>query len=420
MKADDFNAYFHSVFTTDNGIIKPSTSRYNDDVRLPNAPTISQAGVRSLLLSLNERKSCGPDGIPNTFLKRYAEPVSGYLYLIYSKSIEDCCLPADWKTAKITAIHKSGDKSSPGNCRPISITSTCGKILEHIVLKFLTEFIESNNILHPNQHGFRSGLSTVTQLVETLHDLAQGINERSQTDVIFIDFSKAFDRVSHAKLLFKLNNLLGDGPVLRWIRNYLTDRHQFVQFGNHYSDMAPVLSGVPQGSVLAPLLFLIFINDLAYQVDVPIRLFADDCMLYTEVQNLEDQLKLNTSLKKIAEWCDDWQMRINTDKTVCMSITKKTIKLNVSYNFDNATIQNVNHYKYLGLTISSDLDWSEHVRQVTKKALNKLFLVKRALSFSTHETKLLAYVTFVRLRIRYSCLVSSHCIWHNHSGEGSA
>lgn len=256
-------------------------------------------------------------------MKRYAEAVCKYLFLIFSKSLNDCQVPSEWKIAKILPIHKSGDSSCPSNYRPISITCTSCKILEHIILKSLTEYVEKNAVLHSNQHGFRRGLSTVTQLVETLHDLANGINEQSQVDVIFLDLSKAFDRVSHPKLILKLTRILGNGPMTKWIESYLTDRYQFVQYGAHVSETVPVLSGVPQGSVLAPMLFLLFINDVADVSDVKIRLFADDCILYQRIDTHQDQLKLSNSLQKVETWCREWQMEINIEKTVAMSITKK-------------------------------------------------------------------------------------------------
>lgn len=149
----------------------------------------------SLLLNIDEKKGSGPDRIPNAFLKHYAEPVCKYLFLIFSKSLKYCQVPSKWESAKILPIHKSGDSSCPSNYRPISIACTSCKILEHIILKSLTEYVEENAVLHSNQHGFRRGLSTVTQLVGILHNLASG--DQSQ---VFLDLSKALDRVFHPKL----------------------------------------------------------------------------------------------------------------------------------------------------------------------------------------------------------------------------
>lgn len=298
----------------------------------------------------------------------------------------------------------------PANYRPISLTCTCCKMLEHIILKFITEFVETNQILHPNQHGFRSGLSTVTQLVEIAHDLAQALNNQSQIDMLFLDFSKAFDRVSHAKLIFKLKNILGDGPVTCWVSDYLSNRKQFVHLGDHSSDSIPVVSGVPQGTVLAPLLFLLYINDIAKEVNVKIRLFADDCVLYQEIVNIEDQIKLNNALAQIGQWCKDWQMSINSEKTVSMTVTKKKRKLVYPYSINNAIIPSVSEHRYLGLIISSDLTWTAHIQQVTRKAMQKLFFLKRILRHSTFETKHLAYVTLIRPILEYA-----NVVWFPHT-----
>lgn len=152
------------------------------------------------MLNIDPRKSAGPDGVPNEFLRSYAEWVLKYLLVIFRASLEQNSLPQDWLIARVVPIHKSGDKHRVENYRPISITCTCCKILEHILSKSLFAYFESSNIWNPSQHGFRRRLSTVTQLTETIHDLAKAIDEWSQIDAICLDLSKAFDRVSHANL----------------------------------------------------------------------------------------------------------------------------------------------------------------------------------------------------------------------------
>ena len=213
-----------SVFTTDNGTIPPVLSL---DSPIIDHLEVTDAGILNLLLDLDPKKSSGPDNIPNEFLKRYAEWCSKFLGLIFRNSLTSSQLPDYWKIAKIIPIHKSGEQSLVSNYRPISLTSISCKLLEHIILKYITVFLEMK-FLSPNQHGFRSGLSTVTQLTEVVHDLAFTINNRGQTDMILLDLSKAFDCVCHSKLLIKLKSAIGEGLLFSWIEKFLTNRSQFV------------------------------------------------------------------------------------------------------------------------------------------------------------------------------------------------
>lgn len=208
-------------------------------------------------------------------------------------------------------MHKSGSTSEVSNFRPISLTSTICKLLEHAVLKHINTYLEQESILSAYQHGFRRGLSTVTQLLELTHDISQSLDNRRQTDLILLDYSKAFDRVPHKQLIRKLQCTLGESPIVKWIENYLTDRSQFVHYHNEDSTFAPVTSGVPQGSVLGPVLFLIYINDLPSRLHVNIRLFADDCILYHEINSDDDHHILNNALESVFSWCQEWQMILN-------------------------------------------------------------------------------------------------------------
>lgn len=286
-------------------------------------------------------------------------------------------------------------------------------MLEHIVLNHVSTHIENNQILTPYQHGFRRHLSTVTQLVESIHDFSTVINNRGQVDAIFIDLSKAFDKVSHPKLLFKLESILGAGNILRWIEDYLSDRYQYVALNAHSSFKGKVSSGVPQGSVLAPFLFLIYINDLVKDVNVKIRLFADDCILYSQINNPNDQINLNNALQHIINWCHDWQMEINSNKTVFMTITNKRQHYSFPYQIGNNLLEQVGEYKYLGLNISQNLRWDSHIHSTTNKALNKLSFLKRVLKFASPATKLLAYKTLIRPMLEYA-----NVVWFPHTVSG--
>lgn len=394
-----FNNYFQSVFTDDNRI----TPTIIPIVAKPIEPlVISDEGIFNLLLNLDPKKACGPDDIANNFLLRYAEWCSKYLGIIYRKSVQTAKLPSEWKVAKVIPIHKSGDTAVPSNFRPISLTSTSCKILEHIILKHLTVFLENNNLLSPHQHGFRKGLSTVTQLTEVVHDLALCINNRSQTDIILLDLSKAFDRVCHTKLISKLENTIGGGEITNWVKDFISDRQQFVVYEGALSGTASVKSGVPQGSVLGPLLFLIYINDITADIDCKIRLFADDCVIYREIKDSDDHKALNSSLEKIAHWCEEWQMSINLTKTVCMTVTRKKAPSEFTYTINNTPLQRVTLQKYLGVTLTSDLRWEAHINNVTAAALRKLIFLRRRLPLAPTQTRLLTYTTFVRPILEYA------------------
>lgn len=394
------NEYFCSVFTDDNGT-EPEFLLFGDLPPIDNIE-IDEEGVFSLLLKLDDKKSSGIDNIPNAFLVRYAEWCSKYLNLIFRKSLSRAELPHDWRYAKITPIPKKANQYIPSAYRPISLLCACVKVLEHIIFKHLSAFIESNNIIDSRQHGFRRGLSTVTQLLEMVHDLASGLDKQSQIDILFLDFEKAFDRVSHRKLLIKFKAILKNDSLLAWIEAYLSCRYQCVTVGGTNSPSAPVQSGIPQGSVLGPLFFLVFINDIVRDIPVKIRLFADDCVLYQEVNDPSDQLLLNDSLSKIQDWCTKWQMNINPKKTVAMTITLKKDPLKFRYNLGNHSLSFVSQYTYLGLVITSDLRWNDHIAYIEKKALRKLGYLRRTLAKATRETKLLAYKTYVIPLLEYA------------------
>lgn len=250
--------------------------------------------------------------------------------IIFQSSISQSTFPRAWKQAKIVPIHKGGITTNVENYRPISLTSTCSKLLEHIISKHLSRYLETYNLLSPTQHGFRKGLSTVAQLVELVHNLSETINNRGQIDLIKKKFSKAFDKVSHPKLLLKIQAFFKNSNITNWLKSYLQSRGQFVELDGCKSGFVPVMSGVPQGSVLGPLLFILFINDLANSATVPVRLFADDCVLYNRITSLDDQPKLQASLQKIVEWCDQWQI-LNPEKSVSMSITRERVTHANSY-----------------------------------------------------------------------------------------
>ena len=331
--------------------------------------------------------------------------------MIYFSSLKTCDVPQDWKVAKVVPIYKNGEKKSVCNYRPVSLLSTCSKVLEHFIFKHIITFLESETFLVDYQHGFRRGFSTVTQLLHTVHTFGSVIDNSGQVDTVFLDFAKAFDRVSHRKLLYKLKHVLDNDCLLRWMDSYLTNRKQFVCVGNAESIELPVLSGVPQGSVLGPLLFLVFINDL--RVDKPsiqCRFFADDCVLFSKISCVSDQKCLEESIQTILLWCKKWQMDLNVKKCVQMSVTLKKVPLFFSYTINSNALEVVNEYKYLGVTITSNLSWAVHIEQIIKKASSKLWSLRRKMRHCTSATKLTAYKSLIRPLLEYADIV-----WDPHS-----
>lgn len=401
--SNGFNAHFQSVFTEDNGC-EPSFSFNLPCSSLENIP-ISTSGVLHLLLNIDCKKSAGPDGVPNSFLRRYSLWTSRYLALIFEKSLSSGRVPKLWKSARVVPIFKSGNKQSLLNYRPISLTSTCSKLLEHIVYSHVSEYLECNSIICPQQHGFRRHFSTTTQLLEFTHDIATTLNNKGQVDAIFIDYSKAFDKVSHSKLLLKLKVILKNPLLLDWITDYLKDRSQFVSYGNANSSEATVSSGVPQGSVLGPLLFLLYINDIVDNIPVKVRLYADDCVLYNDIHSANDQLLLNESFARFFNWTKQWQMEINFEKSVFMKFTNKKSPFVFSYGIDEIVLREVSDFKYLGIIFTSNLKWDRHVDYICSRALRKLGYVKRTLKNSSKEVKLTAFKTLVRPILEYGSVV---------------
>lgn len=411
--ANAFNSYFKSVFTIDN-FQTPTFSLANPAPSIGDV-CLSEEGILNLILNLDTKKSPGPDNIPNNFLVRYASCTSRYLMIIYKKSLATATVPLSWKLAKVLPFFKAGCKSSPANYRPISLTSHSCKILEHVIYKHIVEFLEANNILNQFQHGFRRGFSTITQLTEFSHDVIEAIDSGYQVDAIFIDLSKAFDTVLHSKLLLKLNFILKNPLLVGWISSFLSHRSQYVFFNSTASSTADVTSGVPQGSVLGPLLFLLFINDISGNITSQIRLYADDCVIYQKITSAEDHEKLNNSFSNFCTWCQTWQMNVNFQKTVCMTFSTRSSAHLFPYSFDGCHLTRKMEYKYLGLHFTHNMSWSKHIDITYNKALKRLGYLQRVLRVAPKETKLLTFKTLVRPLLEYGCVV-----WNPHKASDIA
>lgn len=399
-KATCLNNYFQSVFLPKSALSSPLPS---SSVPLMEPLVISVSGIEALLRNLDDSKAIGPDGVSPRVLKQCVNPISLYLYLIFEKSLSTGQLPQDWKVANVVPIHKGGPKKDVTNYRPISLTSISCKIIEHVIYKALMKHLLDYDLLTKTQHGFRKGFSCTTQLLEFYNDLVSEIDLGGQTDCIFLDFSKAFDTVSHPLLLEKLRIFNIDERIFNWIENYLSQRRQCVVLNGTKSEFLEVTSGVPQGSVLGPLLFIIFINDINKDISSSIRLFADDCVVYRKIQKEHDVLELQADLARIHQWCLKWQMKLNTNKCVHVCFTKKKKIFDANFCLGGNKLDKKYSYKYLGVLLSHDCSWNAHVDYVVSKAAIALNYIQRNLRCADPNLRSTAYLTCIRPILEYAC-----------------
>ena len=308
---------------------------------------------------------------------------------------------------------KNGHQSDPSNYRPITLTCILCKLTEHIIASNISAHFTRYNILYDLQHGFRERRSCETQLIQLVDDLARTLVAGQQSDLILLDFSKAFDKVSHSKLLYKLHEHGIRGCTLDWIRSFLIGRTQVVVLEGEKSDEVPVTSGVPQGSVLGPLLFLLYINNLPDHVKSQVRLFADDTAVYLTINNLNDCNTLQQDLNTLEQWEIKWEMRFNPSKCQVLNITRNKHKIKQNYILHGHILETLTSAKYLGVDLSEDLSFNTHINRICTTANRTLGFVKRNIQTQNKKVKETAYKTLVRPQVEYWSPVWSPYIKQN-------
>ena len=371
---------------------------------------ITPLEVKTYIEQLNLSKAAGLDRIGPNILKHCGDNIVLPLTSIINNSIRTGIFPDKLKEAKVIPIFKSSDRSDPNNYRPISILPTLSKIFERHLTNQIKHFLQENNIIHKYQSGFREKHSCHTALTRIIDDWLDAIDNGMYVGALFLDLRKAFDLVDHEILLHKLKLYNFSINSIEIIRSYLTSRHQIVKIGNNESSRRLIRSGVPQGSILGPILFLIYINDLSFQIkDSMVDLYADDSTLYTKgvsLQKIEHNLQI--SLNKVTNWCTKNNMAINAQKTKCMvlgSSTKlrKSNEMNMYVN--NVRIQNVNSHKLLGVILDESLTWNLQVDAVVKKVNSKIALLKRINYFLNEHMRILFYNAYILPVFDYCCSI---------------
>lgn len=400
------NDTFTKNFSVPSTINAPSVQTYNFPVM--SSICIEAPGVAKLIAGLKYHSSPGYDLIDSKFLKNTSSFSSIILTKIFQQSLDTSTLPIQWKIGKVVPLFKSGQKTSPANYRPISLTSTCCKLLEHIIFSHLVNFLESNSFFTSAQHGFRKSLSCETQLISFTHKLHRILDQSSKADCVYLDFSKAFDKVCHKLLLHKLSKLQLDDTIMKWIVCFLKNRSQFVSANNHNSSLSQVSSGVPQGSVLGPLLFLIYINDLPSLISSNVHLFADDCVIFREITADNDSYSLQSDLTSVSNWCKEWLMELNVTKCKVMRVSRTTSCMPIYY-LNNTPLEIVSSYKYLGVHITNNLTWTKHIEYIINKANRMLGYLRRNFFSAPSSLKLLLYKTLIRSKLEYATPVWDPC-----------
>ena len=399
-KADLLNKTFSKVFLNESTSSNPPTlSTSYSHITHSHVTPISPQDISHAIHRLKNSVSRTPDSIPSYFIKRTSSQLLKPLSILFNYSINTGQIPNVWKNALIVAIYKKGSKSDPRNYRPISLTSVVCRILERIIHSYIMSHIINNNIVSPAQHGFVPNRSTQTQQIDFLDQLTSSHDKKVQVEVVYLDFSKAFDKVSHPKLMHVLNHIKINHKLTTWIQNYLSGRTQKTLVDSSSSSSILVTSGVPQGSVLGPLLFIIFLQDLINTItlnchNTTVYAFADDIKLVsTDVNDLQQALDI------VSSWTSTWKLLLNADKSEHLTVRQRTTQ---DVHIGGQTIPKVKTVRDLGVTVSEDMQWNIHIEKIRSKAATLSYLLLR--TFSSANSKLLMdlFKTYVRPTMEYN------------------
>lgn len=400
-QANLFNKFFYEQFSKESKYDIDIDMGYNDQFKDLH---FHELDVQIFLKSINPGKAAGPDGIHGEILKKCAVSLAKPLSMLYNISFVTGCIPNDWKLATVVPVHKKDDKGDVENYRPISLTSLVMKVFEKCIRKELLSQCEQ--YLDVRQHGFVNEKSCTTQMIPFTHDIAVNLNKKEKTDVIYFDFAKAFDSVSHDIILQKLKNKYKvNGLMLRFMRSYLQGRQQQVVIGGVTSEILPVKSGVPQGSILGPLLFLIFINDMfdCISEGTYIALYADDTKIWRVINYSEDHFALQNDINKLYDWSVTNVMRFHPSKCKALSVTyDRNILHNLpctifNYKLGSDFIEYTASQDDLGVTINGKLLWTNHHDRILSKATSQLGLLMRTCHFTMNvRQKRTFYLAVIR------------------------
>ena len=397
--AETFNNYFHSIFSSCHYELPPMSQLPTPTSQL-HTITIDQHDVVDAITSLDIKKAFSCDDISPHLIKICAEYLIHPLTSLFQLSVHTTSIPQQWKVHKIVPIHKKGDRSIVSDYRPISLLCSLSRVLESIIYHKVADFIRP--LLSSHQYGFLPKRCLQNLLLSYLF-VTEALDHSEAVDAIYLDFSKAFDTIPHSRLLYKLWRIGITGPLWLWFKDYLSNRHHYVEINGTKSNLLPVLSGIPQGSVLGPLLFLIYIDDLPNCLTYSlISLFADDTKLLLNVMKFNDA-NLQSDLHAVLGWCDNWDLKFNLDKCYAMHFSNGSAPSVTKYSLGSHTIHNLPHICDLGIQVNNSLSFEHHYKSICNKAYQCLYMIHRSLHLHSAptETKKQLYLSLVRSKLTY-------------------
>lgn len=400
-QAEMFNQYYASVFEPENAVM-PEPLAQRDAPLLQNA-IITREVVKNTIKGLKQYGAPGPDAIANKVLIEACDELCVPLTILFRKSLSEAVVPEDWRSANVSPIHKAGSKKMASNYRPISLTSVVCKIMESILRSTIMSHLCENSLINSTQHGFMNRKSCLTNLLHCLEEVTSVLDDGDSLDILYLDFAKAFDIVQHNRLLSKIKSLNIDGEILQWIEAWLKDRKQRVVLNGVASDWAKVPCSVCQGTVLGPILFTIFINDIdscLQFIPALILKFADDSKVIKRICSDADTNYLQDIINKLCQWANTWQMRFNVEKCKILHFGNKNPMHN--YTMNDVPIQAISSEKDLGIIIQDTAKPSQQCAKAVQKANQVMGQLLRSFQCRDKNTMVQLYKVFVRPHLEYA------------------